>query len=314
MTSRLGSVKTGQLSRPPRSLFYGSEGVGKSTLAADAPSPIFLDIECGSERIDVARYPFEEPKTFAAVKLAIDDLVMSNHEYKTIVIDTVDSLEALLWRHVCDEHKQESIESFGYGKGYQVAVDAWRSLLASLDRLRDKGMKIVLLGHAAVKMFKNPLGDDFDRYQLRIHEKAAGLVKEWCDVVGFVRFDEGAGKRNGDKRARGWSTGKRIVHLERGPAWDAKSRLCLPAELELDAAHPWAPFETAIVVSEATAPMLLAEVEAHLKRLGEKFYLGEAEKLAVNVRAAVIKADRSTLSRILASLRDATTERIADAT
>ena len=50
-------------------------------------------------------------------------------------------------------------------------------------------MQVVIFGHSIVKTFKNPEGEDYDRYQLRVHDKTGGLIKEWCDVVGFVRFD-----------------------------------------------------------------------------------------------------------------------------
>ncbi|MCL2120125.1 MAG: ATP-binding protein [Planctomycetaceae bacterium] len=45
--SLLQKIHTGKKQQPPRLLIYGSEGVGKSTLAAKAPNPIFIPTEDG---------------------------------------------------------------------------------------------------------------------------------------------------------------------------------------------------------------------------------------------------------------------------
>jgi hypothetical protein len=210
----------------------------------------------GPRRWDVARYFFRDedggdiPRSLSELCTGIDDLVESNHDFRNVAIDTIDALESrLLWPHVVKERGEgdvTSIEGFGYGKGYVFALDAWRTFLSRLDRLRNRGLGVILLGHSVVKSFKNPEGEDYDRYQLKLHDKAAGLIKEWCEVVGFLRFEEGAQKLKGDKsvakRARGWASGRRLLHLERTAAWDAKSRLNLPTEIEIDRDHPWAPF------------------------------------------------------------------------
>jgi AAA domain len=315
--SRIGAVKVGQLRSSLRHLFYGPEGVGKSSLAADAPKPLFLDVEGGADNIDVARYVFRDeegghvPRSYADVISAIEDLIANpGHGYETLVIDTIDALEALVHRHVCDVGGKTSIEEFGFGKGYQVALDEFRVFLRLLDSLRAKGVQVVMLGHSIVKTFKNPEGEDFDRYQLRVHDKAGGLIKEWCDVVGFVRFDGGAAKLKGDasqaKRARGWATGKRIVHLSREAAWDAKTRLSIPAEIELDVAHPWAPFaEAESATRDSSGPDLMAHITAELDRIGLESFTTAAGKATTrtDVLALVERADSTIRTRVLAGLK-----------
>jgi len=305
---------------PLRHLFYGPEGIGKSSLAADAPAPIFFDIEGGSPELDVARYPFRDgdgghvPANYDEVLAGIDDLMSAQHEYQTLVVDTIDSLEALIHIHVCKAASKANIEAFGYGKGYKVALTAVRELLNRLDALRSRGMSIVLIGHSWVKTFKNPEGEDFDRYQLCMHDLAAAQVKDWCDVVGFMRFDGGASKLQGDAaqapRARGWSSGRRLIHLAREAAWDAKSRLSLPAEVELAVASPWAPFaEARDVARDATVESLISAVLAEVDRItagdrsvGFVTAAGRATSFS-EVNAIIAKGDVGSLTRVLAGLK-----------
>lgn len=322
--SRIASIKRGQLRSALRYLFYGPEGVGKSSLLADVDNILLGDIEGGSDNIDVPRYMFRDeegghvPRSFAEVLGMVEDLDANYAQWaaqgvSALGFDTADALEALVHRHICEREGKGSIEEFGFGKGYQVALDEFRRFLALLDRLRAKGMNIVMVGHSIVKTFKNPEGEDYDRYQLRVHDKAAGLLKEWSDVVGFVNFEGGGAKLKGDtaqtKRARGWSTGKRVVHLHREAAWDAKSRLSLPAEIELDVAHPWAPFALATGgAREVDADALRAEITVELDRIGIEEFITAAGK--ATTRTAVLeiaaKSDPSTLTRILAGLKATT--------
>ena len=323
--SRLGSIKKERVREPSRYFLYGDNGTGKSTLAASAPNPIFLDCEGGSAHIVTNRYPFRVnadgsvppggyvPRSYAEVMSAIDDLINNPHEFKTLVIDTADKLESMIWSFMIERDSGpsaknrdtalDSIESYGYGKGYQMAVDEWRALCAKLDRLRmARGMDVVLVAHSLVKAFKNPVGPDFDRYQPALHDKASGFLKGWVDVVGFVRHDVDAAKIPGtgkNARAKGFSTGRRMLMLEPTAAYDAKARIGMPAEVEIDIVSPWAPLAAAVEGSfEDQAPKLRAAIDEEVARIGD------ADTTA-KVAAAVAKAgdDPTVLSRFLVSLK-----------
>ena len=318
-SSRLSKVKRQRLAEPLRYLFYSAEGVGKSTLAAAAPEPIFMDIEDGTARLDVARYPFHDgrsghlPQTYADVLAGIEDLRDTDHGYKTLVIDTVDRLETLLWDGACEYYSGtkdeafnkkggtlESIESFGYGKGYTVALQWWHRLCSRLDALRrERDMGIILLGHATIRPFKNPSGADFDRYQLRLHDKAGGFLREWCDVVGFAAFEDAIRKENDRARAKAYETGARLLHFERTASYDAKTRVPLPAELELDIAAPWAALSAALEEGRSATPEEFREqIRAELERINDV----ELEA-KVNTALENTGGDTLTLSRYLNNLR-----------
>jgi AAA domain len=287
-TSRLSAVSRGVIDAPDRIALYGDNGVGKTTLAAGSDDPIFVDIEDGSGHLDVPRYSFRDeagghvPRTFEEFETGIVDLATNPHSFKTVVIDTTDRLEALLWASMVERDSGSSrlkgrqifgIEDYGYAKGYDYAVDEWRKLLLKLDGLRARGMTVVLLAHAQVKPFKNPEGDDYDRWSLRMHAKAGGLLKEWVDINGFVRFEETSSKldpKDKGERARGVSTGRRLLCTERQAAYDAKSRWAIPAEIELPSENPWSVFGAALKQAKGLkAPQLVDLIVAECKRLND---------------------------------------------
>ena len=85
------NILTGRIARPQKAVIFGPEGIGKSTLAAQFPAPVFLDTEGGTHHLDVARLP--APKTWADVVAAIAALATEAHDFKTLVIDTADWLD-----------------------------------------------------------------------------------------------------------------------------------------------------------------------------------------------------------------------------
>lgn len=277
----LSAVTKGKIAKPIRALLYGVEGVGKSTFGANAPSPIVLGTESGTAELDVAR--FADPDSWADVMAAVDELRTEAHDYKTLVIDTLDWLEPLCWARVCERpdekgKRRESIEDFGYGKGYTAALDEWRLLLARLEQLRAaRGMNVIMLAHSWIKPFKNPEGDDFDRYELKLHAKAGGLLKEWCDAVLFAHYETLTDKDR-NKRVRGISTGARLIHTTRTAAWDAKNRYDLPDTMPLD----WSAFADAVVAHRPADPAAIRD------SIAEMLTDANAE-LAAKVRAAVNK-------------------------
>src|SRR5262245_5260247 len=190
------------------------------------PNPIFIGAEKGTEQLDVARFPQTESIELLAQVRALQQT--QKHEFDSVVLDSLDWVEPLIWKAVCDEGKVETIEQYagGYGKGYVRALDLWRTLLKELSVLNDK-MHVLLIGHAQIKSFQDPeLSTSYDRYQLKINDKAAALVREAADAVLFAQFETELVKTNGKTGADG--EGNRIMSTESRPGWDAKHRFNLP--------------------------------------------------------------------------------------
>jgi len=64
------------------------------------------------------------------------------HDFATVVIDSVDWLEPLVWAKACRDNGWNSIEDAGYGKGYVAALNLWRQYIdagryqAQVERLK----------------------------------------------------------------------------------------------------------------------------------------------------------------------------------
>jgi hypothetical protein len=284
----LNAVVTGRRAQPMRVLLYGVEGVGKSSFAAGAPAPIFLGAEDGTAELDVTRLP--NAQDWQDVLDGLHVLQTEKHPYQTLVVDTLDWAEPMLWKFICKRDGKDNIEDYGYGKGYVAALDEWRFFLQRLDGLRGRGMHVVLLAHSWIKPFANPEGDNFDRYELKLNNKAAGLLKEWTDCVLFANYETFA-KRNDKKQIKGLSTGARFIYTERRAAYDAKNRYRLPPMLPLS----WDEFATAAAKihsvpsaaeQDAALEKLEAAARAELAKLIEQLPADRRERAAAALAAA----------------------------
>jgi hypothetical protein len=224
--SLLKSITTGRKADPRRVLVYGVHGVGKSTFAAMADSPVFIQTEDGLGNVDAARFPLARSLGDVMGYLAS---LYDEHPYRTVAIDSLDWLERLIHADVCRQKNVDSIEDIGYGKGYAFALRQWREVLDALDGLRNvRGMTVVLIAHAQIEKFANPETETYDRYAPRLHRLASALVQEWCDEVLFATY------RVHTRTASEGFDGERVLRTTERPAHVAKNRLALPDEIPLD--------------------------------------------------------------------------------
>lgn len=235
---------------PPFWVIYGVEGIGKTTAAAKTPSPVFL---CCEEGLDgVTDMNGDQPPSWAIeskddLMAAIAALYSEEHEFKSVIIDTADHLEPLIHADVAKEKNVGSIEDIGYGKGYVEALSHWREIFQGLNALRhDRGMNVIIVAHTMIKRFDSPDTDPYDRYMIKLHEKASALLRETATVVSFCNYlisirqaDAGFNK----KISRGVGAGQRFIHFEERPAFQAKNRYGLPEKVELKKEGVWPALE-----------------------------------------------------------------------
>jgi len=239
---KLTDIETNQKAETINVLIYGTNKIGKSTLAAEAPGAISLDIENGTrEIVGSKRFPMPKDWSWFYVNECIDFLLNEKHDFRSCIVDTVDWAEPLAWaeqvrrKPTGDKGKQiVTIEDYGYFQGYTMVLDVWRTLLLKLERLRvERGMNIILLAHAALRMVENPEGDNFEQWDLKTNKHLAGMLREWTDAVLFASYDMAVSKENKHAKGKALGDGTRVLRTQERPAFRAGNRYGLPFELPL---------------------------------------------------------------------------------
>lgn len=250
---------------PNRWIFHGTEGSGKTSLAARFPAPIFIQSkgETGLDSLidsgQLAETPhFPECQSWNELFNQISILSSGkDHGYKTLVIDTLNGCEKLCHEHVVAEHYAGKAGKDGflsYAQGYEVSLGEWRNLLNLLDEVRKhRKMTIVCPCHTRVAPFRNPEGTDYDRYQPALHAKTWELTARWADAVVFLNFETFVSEKSG--RAKGTGGSSRVLYTERHAAYDAKNRMGLALEIPLgdSADSAWKAFAAAVAAARKPA-------------------------------------------------------------
>ena len=232
------AISRGRITRPQKAVIYGPEGVGKSTFASLTPSPVFLDTEGGTHHLDVIR--LDAASSWDEITAAVAQLAKAQHPFRTLVIDTADWLEKRLAEHLCRKANKDSIEDFGYGKGWVLLTEEFARFLNSLDALLARGMNVVFLAHSTVKKFEAPdQAGSYDRFELKLSKQVAPLLKEWADVVLFANYVTRIAEKDSGK-TRGVGGKERVLYTTHAAAYDAKNRHGLPDKLpfSIDALAP----------------------------------------------------------------------------
>ena len=239
MAFDLKSIYSGAIERPNRIILIGEPKVGKSTFASQFPEPIFLSIdkEEGIDNIECAKFPVIE--TIEQLQQALESLC-GDHEFKTLVLDSLSALEPLIWKHICKRDRKENVEAYGYGKGYNLAEGEFKVILEALDYLRNqKNMEIIIISHSKIINFNDPAGDSYNKYEIDCHKAIASTVQRWADAIFFAKFktlskstDTGFGKK--EKKA---INAERVLYTQTTGAYPAGGRGKLgklPYELPLN--------------------------------------------------------------------------------
>ena len=238
MAISLASLQRGRAARAPKIIVYGGPKIGKSTFAAGAPNAVFVQTEEGLDGLDVTRFPMAE--RLGDVYGALQSLATEEHDFETVVLDSLDWTEPLVWQHVARENQVGSIEEVGggFGKGYVEALKEGRHLLDGLASLRnERGMGVVIIAHDEIRRMTPPDGEPYDYAALKLHKRAAAMVEEWADIIGYASQKQAIRKDDlgfNKKHSRAVALGdKRVLHLGKAPSYVTGNRFGMPSEVEL---------------------------------------------------------------------------------
>jgi len=227
------NISRGKINRPLRVVLYAPEGIGKTTFSAQFPEALFIDTEGGTAHMDVAR--FDRPETWEQLLEEVRHVYENPSCCKTLIVDTADWAEKLMVEYLCRVNRWKSVESPGYGKGYQYCAEEFARLLVELDQVIAAGIHVVVTAHAKMRKFEQPdeMGA-YDRYEMKLTKQVAPLLKEWCDLLLFANYKTFVVQGSNAMEKAKVQGGKRVMYASHHPCWDAKNRQGLPDEMDFD--------------------------------------------------------------------------------
>jgi hypothetical protein len=277
--------------KPIKMVLYGDTKVGKTTFASGAPGCCFIALEPGLVAVDA---PFWQPETLDDVRGVLRSLKNDPHDFKTLVVDSLDWLEPIIHGEVCKAAGVKVLADVAYGKLYEKVPLVWREILSMVDSLQaSRGMHFIGIGHSAIRNVVNPDGTDYAKVDLKLLEsksvKISQLVQEWADAIAYARHEVSVNEEQ--KKARG--TGSRILDFGPNPAFTSGCRYPIESRVALD----WTTFYKAW---ERAVPRPTDEIVADLRKLLDRLPKEDQEK----VEAIIAERAPGRLQKLLNRVQD----------
>lgn len=245
--SVLSTIKKPE-SRAPVITICGDAGTGKTSLASTFPNPIVIRAEDGLMSIPADKRPDAFPLLKSADELwpQLLALLQEDHNYKTLVVDSVSACEQLFIKDVMDrDGRAKSINQAlgGYGAGAAAVAAMHQRLRKGAGLLNErKNMAVVFISHADLEAVRPPDQDDYTRYSLRLMNKSLPPYVDDVDMVAFVRLVSALRGDDGDRK-KIVSNGDREVICHATAASVSKNRFGITEPLDFAAGeNPFAKF------------------------------------------------------------------------
>ena len=300
-------ITSGVLSTPLKVVVYGPEGIGKSTFAAQAPGPLFIDTEGSTSRMNVRRLP--APTSFTMIQEEIRYVISNPTVCQTLVLDTADWAERLCRDGVCSKNSKSGLEDFGYGKGYTYVYEDFGRMLNLLDQVIDHGINVIVTAHAAMRKFEQPdESGAYDRWELKLINaqkcSIANMLKEGADMVLFANYETYVIKGKNEMEKNKVTGGKRVMHTTHHPCWDAKNRFGLPEKLPFDFSHIAHCFNAAVPPAVVIPPKVENPITAgssSLETTQSSLFEGDSIPLALQQLMEQNKVTEAQIRKAVAS-------------
>lgn len=231
----MGLIDTATRGILPKSqifVIYGPNGVGKTTLATAFSQSLIADLEDGSNHItNTTRISASKLATYDDLLGLIEEVKKAN--FRTFVVDSLESLESLIQDKIKKDNKVESIEDIPYGKGMVYTREEFERFMRLMHQLRDeKDMDIILVGHSVTKAYSDPNANvTYDRQVLRTNDKVASIVKDLSDSILYLTYKVDTVSQKNKDKVKAYGDGERIIYTQWRPGFDAKSRYQLDFEI-----------------------------------------------------------------------------------
>lgn len=178
-------------------LLFGVPKIGKSRLAAEFPSPLFIATEPTQTTIPGA---YIQPATsWSEIKQIVRQLKnpQLKEKFKTIVIDVIDLAAVYCEKYICNQNGVEKISEIPWGAGYKMCETEFRDALYAI---RNEGYGLIMISHVSNGTFKR---EDNTEYNERVPSipgsKLKAVAENLADIYAFAHMvsddDNGGYKR-----------------------------------------------------------------------------------------------------------------------
>ena len=239
--SILSGAKAESASLPLIITFLSPPGMGKTMTACTFPSVFLIRTQGESVPRDLAKYGIDMPGSLGITdteqKLVdqLSALLRDDHNYKTLVIDSVSGLEAMfIDQVVADDPKASNIQQAagGYGAGRKVVAAKHMRVRKAAEMLRSKrGMNVIFLAHSDINRLDPPDGESFTQYGLRLHKESESSYIDQTDLVGLIKQPTAL---VGESRKRAIGQDERVLVCTATPAAVTKNRLGITEEIKIE--------------------------------------------------------------------------------
>lgn len=228
MAGFLSASVTKPRPRNPIMTIIGDAGLGKTTLAASFPRPLFIRAEDGmNSLLGLPQVPDALPvlKHGDEIWEQLRAVLKEEHDYQTLVLDSVSALDRIFTEDMIAEDLADRRRGSpnaaptpfaqlygGYGAAYKTLASKHERVRRAAEAINEKrGMTILFLSHADTEMVDLPDQPPYTRFSLRMTKKSIPPYVDGADLVGmlrllsFVSSDPKAGKvvKAGKANSRG---------------------------------------------------------------------------------------------------------------
>ena len=217
--------------KAPMLTIVGSAGTGKTSLAGQFKNALFVKLEDGTsvfeswdEDVKPTVIDLTESKDIQAdLKSLIVELGTTEHDFKTVIYDSITALNLLYEAKICKDYQVTTVADAagGYFKGYAEVASWHQKFIGWCDYLRkSKDMAIIFLAHSEVEKIKNSPDEasEYAVFGIGMYRKSASLYRNFCDGVYYLtkeKFITGAetNKKTGatTKFGRATESGNRVL-------------------------------------------------------------------------------------------------------
>ena len=225
-------------------IVYGDMGIGKTSFALQFPGPL----KCISVResgfadlFDMGQVPEGSTNCIVTTFQEFIEELNDVDDYRTVVVDSLSGV----WQAAKDDiinqvyaSKDNPLDAFGsFSEGARIHGPIWMEKVETFaERVRNKGINIVLIGHTKIEKAKNIISTDYQSAHINMESWPRDVLKKWAQAVLFMTLDfdlKITKKWQGVPTEAKASTSleeevSRIIYTTKHPSHDAKNRLGLP--------------------------------------------------------------------------------------